>query len=156
MTRLEYGRWINFSIRMAKHAWPNMTEQRKKRLKEEILSFFQWELKDCPDYIAAVDDWDTSPDRDQYCLCSSVDSFFDQFEHWDERTGERKDNRFFTQIVCCIRAGFDIAVKQSGGVLGFTVGDLRRMFPNGLPAWVTKDFVPPLTIDTPDSGSIWL
>ncbi len=39
-------------------------------------------------------------------------------------------------VACCIRAGFDYAVKPSMRVLDFTAGDLRRMYPEGVPHWV--------------------
>jgi len=57
---------------------------------------------------------------------------------------------------CCIRAGFDVAVSQSAGVLGFTAGDLRRMY-NG----VVQDWTTSLDLDTPfeqipDDEHIWL
>ncbi len=48
-------------------------------------------------------------------------------------------------LYCCIRAAFDIAVAQRAGVLGFTTGDLRRMWNRrGLPRWVTDGFTSPL------------
>jgi hypothetical protein len=39
-------------------------------------------------------------------------------------------------VACCVRAGMDMASSQSGGVAGFTAGDLRRMYPEGVPEWV--------------------
>lgn len=36
----------------------------------------------------------------------------------------------------CVRAGLDMASEPSMGVVGFTVGDLRKMYPEGLPDWV--------------------
>ena len=41
-------------------------------------------------------------------------------------------------VACCVRAGFDCAVKPSMGVLGFTAGQIRRMYPEGVPDWVTN------------------
>lgn len=32
-----------------------------------------------------------------------------------------------------------MAVAPSAGVLGFTAGDLRRMYPEGVPNWVKGD-----------------
>lgn len=42
-------------------------------------------------------------------------------------------------VVCCIRAGMDFAAAPSAGVIGFTAGDLRAMFPEGVPDWVKTD-----------------
>ena len=38
---------------------------------------------------------------------------------------------------CCLRAGIDFANDaHGGGVIGFTAGDLRKMWPEGVPPWV--------------------
>lgn len=78
---------------------------------------------------------------------------------------------------CCIRAGLDMAAEPSGGVLGFTAGDVRAMYPEGVPEWMFDGamdvvevsavvpgigFVPRKTsrmiqFDAlPDTASIWL
>ena len=60
-------------------------------------------------------------------------------------------------VNCCIRAAMDVAVAPSAGVVGYTIGDLRRMWaPRPLPSWVTKDFEPEITASVPDSTPIWL
>lgn len=41
-------------------------------------------------------------------------------------------------VRCCVRAGLDCAVAPSAGVLGFTAGDVRRMYPDGVPDWVAN------------------
>jgi hypothetical protein len=50
---------------------------------------------------------------------------------------EKRQEQFCGPATCCIRAGLDMAVAVSGGVLGFTAGDLRKMYPEGVPDWVT-------------------
>ncbi len=50
------------------------------------------------------------------------------YDQWDEQYGG--------PVRCCIRAGLDMASAPSAGVVGFTAGDLRRMFPEGVPEWV--------------------
>lgn len=50
---------------------------------------------------------------------------------------EKRDEQFCAPIRCCIRAGLDMAVAPSAGVMGFTAGDIRRMYPEGVPDWVT-------------------
>ena len=39
-------------------------------------------------------------------------------------------------VRCCLRAGLDCACEPSMGVMGFTAGDIRRMYPEGVPDWV--------------------
>jgi hypothetical protein len=51
-----------------------------------------------------------------------------RYKRWDELWGDR--------IRCCLRAGIDMAVSPSAGVLGFTAGDLRRMYRGKVPDWV--------------------
>lgn len=50
---------------------------------------------------------------------------------------EKREEQFCGPVQCCIRAGLDLAVAPSAGVMGFTAGDLRRMYPEGVPDWVT-------------------
>ena len=66
-------------------------------------------------------------------------------QHWNpyywcdlsEAEYEKRDRQFCSPVRCCIRAGLDMAVAPSGGVLGFTAGELRKMYPEGVPDWVT-------------------
>lgn len=51
---------------------------------------------------------------------------------WEEAWLEQ----WFDPVRCCLRAGIDFAGEASAGVLGFTAGDLRRMWPEGVPDWV--------------------
>lgn len=50
---------------------------------------------------------------------------------------EKRQEQFCGPVTCCVRAGMDMAVSPSGGVLGFKTGDLRKMYPEGVPDWVT-------------------
>jgi hypothetical protein len=45
-------------------------------------------------------------------------------------------DRWEEPLHCCIRSGMDLALNQSAGVMGFTAGDVRKMYPEGLPEWV--------------------
>ena len=60
------------------------------------------------------------------CRCEDIDQLFR--EQWDDQWGG--------PVCCCIRAGLDCASAPSAGVVGFTAGDLRAMYPEGVPAWV--------------------
>ena len=48
--------------------------------------------------------------------------------------------RYSNPVCCCIRAGMDVASEQSGGVLGYTAGDIRRMYPKGVPDWIARQW----------------
>ena len=65
-------------------------------------------------------------DYRENCTCDEIE---DQcYEQWEDQWG--------SPVSCCIRAGLDTAVAPSGGVVGFTIGDLRKMYPEGVPEWV--------------------
>lgn len=51
-----------------------------------------------------------------------------EYEEWYERL---KD-----PVHSCVRAALDCASAPSAGVMGLTAGDLRRMYPEGVPDWV--------------------
>lgn len=96
----------------------------------------------------------------------------------DEMIREEVTDRWGSPVACCVRAGMDCAFEPSMGVLGFTAGDLRRMYPDGVPGWVTGDepwdtipidavvpgvgFVPGKPVpngrfdELPDDAGVWL
>lgn len=55
-------------------------------------------------------------------------------ELWDELV-----ERWYGPVHCCVRAGLDTACPDGAGmgVVGHTAGDVRRMYPEGVPGWVT-------------------
>lgn len=65
-------------------------------------------------------------ENDEPCRCEDIEDNY--YEQWDDRWGG--------PVHCCIRAGLDCASAPSAGVLGFTAGDLRMMYPEGVPDWV--------------------
>lgn len=60
------------------------------------------------------------------CRCEEIDKH--RHEQWQDQWGG--------PIHCCVRAGLDMASAPSAGVLGLTKGDLKRMYPEGIPDWV--------------------
>jgi hypothetical protein len=152
MTKEQFERWKDFALRMAEHAYPRATEARKKKRVEEVADYFYWrELQnDWPE----IGDWDYN--NCGYHPCSEVDEFFDKYRHWNEKIGWYDENRFHNQITSCIRAAFDFAVKQSGGVIGFTAGDIRRCWDGNVPEWI-KEAGWEVPFDTiPDNDQVWM
>jgi hypothetical protein len=166
MTPEQYERWKDFALRMARHAFPDATPARRAKIEEEINQFFWSSYDDEPKRIAEIIDWDNCPPYEWHgrtyynpCVGDEVSSFLS--DHYHERLGRRgryepRGNKFESQVSCCIRAGLDCASSPSAGVLGFTVGDLRRMYPEKIPDWVVKDFQPPITPEVPDNAGVWL
>lgn len=52
---------------------------------------------------------------------------------------EKRDEQFCSPVRCCLRAGLDMASAPSAGVMGFTAGDLRKMYPDGVPDWLKDE-----------------
>ncbi len=65
-------------------------------------------------------------EQDGECRCEEIEDLY--YEQWDEQWGG--------PVRCCIRAGLDCASAPSAGVVGFSAGDVRRMYPEGVPDWV--------------------
>ncbi len=92
------------------------------------------------------------------CYCEDKEYLY--YEQWNEQWGG--------PIHCCIRAGLDMACAPSGGVVGFTAGDIRKMYPEGVPEWLfppgeklvyalTDPVVVNGTFDElPDNADLWL
>lgn len=133
MTPLQYERWKEFSLNMAR-GYPHTTEARRSKLIAQMEFWFSMREDD----FASIEDWDANVG--DFYVGDEVTEAFDRFYHNKFSTAEPRANRFLEQIQCCIRAGFDVAVRQSGGVLGFTVGDLRSWFWGQIPYWIADQF----------------
>lgn len=78
------------------------------------------------------------------CVSDFVtESFYESWipDYWglDEDHYEQARDQWAGPPECCIRAGLDCAASPSMGVVGFTAGDIRRMYPDGVPEWVKGD-----------------
>lgn len=70
--------------------------------------------------------------------------------YWDTENESRWDarrDRWCGPPSSCIRAGLDMAVAPSGGVVGFTAGDIRRMYHEGVPDWIARHWDEAETIE---------
>ena len=66
-----------------------------------------------------------------------IDAAYDRGDY--DRGDDLRDEiveRWRSPVACCVRAGLDMASAPSAGVMGFTAGDIRRMYPEGVPAWL--------------------
>lgn len=142
MTKRQFERWKDFALRAAVSAVGANTENRKARLRDALLDWFE-DLEQQGFYRGMVD-WDHSeggaPIAGDYLF-----EFFDEYNHigYSRKTGflvREDEGRFFSQLSCCIRAGMDLASAPSAGVLGFTVGDFRRMYDGKIPLWLCRKY----------------
>ena len=134
MTDEQFERWMQFSIRISVHGFPEATKQRRRKIIKQVANYFRW--RNFQRDWSGISSWDGIDD--EYYLSDAVSDFFNKYLHW-RRKEEYYGGKFFDQITSCIKAGFDVAVKPSaGGVLGFTVGDVRHMWQGCVPEWVVS------------------
>jgi hypothetical protein len=109
-----------------------------------------------PNYNPSVSQWLNCPPCACDILSGVVDDIWYQAEqhatdrelklldyYWErgdtdeyEAIKEKIMERWEEPLSCCIRSGMDLAFEQSAGVVGFTAGDVQKMYPEGLPKWV--------------------
>lgn len=150
MTREQYERWQDFAKRMVNVAVSARRRSPSRAKTLEIIEFF-FECRMEPyEEWKRVENWDhTEPSEDErsrwphYCMC--VASHMDDIQeyhvpdYWALPEGDRGDEiieKWMGPARCCVRAGLDMACEPSAGVVGFTAGDIRRMYPDGVPDWV--------------------
>lgn len=151
MTPEQYERWKDFSFRMVNMAVSSRKKSpSREKVKEDIAFFFECRM-DPDEEWRRVRDWDYTEDNpDEHWQAMSVGSHIhDLDEHfipayWSlpdtDAAYDQARARWCDPVACCIRAGLDVAVSPSGGVLGFTAGDIRKMYPDGVPDWVKAYF----------------
>lgn len=183
MTPEQHANWLDFARRMAMESNRWRTERRRQRVVEEVCDLIDCFVRDWG--LAMIGTWDGQQiggeggrivqryGRDHLEIAYPCDEFDSMMEgrgyvHYREDVHggyEEILTDFASSIICCIRAGFDVAVAPSAGVIGsrYTAGMLRRMFPSGLPAYVDDFFHgegtnpdAPRFETLPDSLQLWL
>ncbi len=156
MENQQLERWKSVARAMCHSLWPDLTERRRERLWTEIEPFIEYRLDE------PVDGW-----QGEYCLCDRFYEWFyepfgrsidKQYKQADSFVGwEMDDNprHFYNQLRCVIRASLNAIFQNDIGVIGFAVGDVRRVFDGKIPDWFAKQYVG-LTEDSPDAAAIWL
>lgn len=174
MTDEQFDRWKEFSLRMAKTCYANS----RRPSGEWVLSWVEdvFDRIESADYIPDIIRWDDSrgnatlvcdhvsemmggdwpgyrpcracrfQDHPGDCRCDEIEVI----------AGEQWEEQWAGPVNCCVRAGLDLAAEPSAGVIGFSVGDLRRMYPDGLPDWVQDYFLEPIGADIEDRVPVWL
>ena len=141
-------RWEEFSNRMAFNGWPLATTDRKQKISGAVQDF----LTSMKQFQDEVSDWDG--EGSGLCVGDELESFLEERGLFHEDPD--KYHRFANQVSCCVRAGFDVAISPSAGVVGFDVNMLKRMWADSIPDWVCHWFEPPLNGTEAGSNAIWL
>jgi len=140
--------WMDFATKMVDKVF-EVTPERRAKIREEVLDYIE-RFKGFP-----VVGWDDEHSDAGY-ICDHFDDWFEKY--YIKKNGEWEQSKFLRDIACAVRAGLDIALpdRAQGGVLGFSVGDLRAMYPEGLPDYIVNYFDLPLTADAKDEEPVWL
>lgn len=165
MTSEQYERWVDFATRMAR-TYPRRSAAKRKEFESCVKHFIGCHTDDGRD-IAGVSGWDDTDNGHGLVTDHFGDWWWDTMRHWySNRDGtpaafEWWEEQWVTPVTCCIRAGLDMASAPSAGVVGFTVGDLKRMYPEGIPAWVSEGMTngdgKPVDLNAePASAGVWL
>jgi len=141
MTDKQYARWKDFARRMARTCFRGSRRPTSLWIIERVEEWFSNCDNDYSREWTNYNSWD----QDDPCLTDAVSEFFNDWlytlpaldsDEAEYLACEQFLDQWLGPVVCCIRAGIDCACESSAGVLGFTAGDLRRMFPEGVPDWV--------------------
>lgn len=150
MDERQYRDWIDFTGRMARRVRPALRQGRRARIAGTATALVE-AMPRVLDH-RAVRDWDAPPGPAAFFLDGLARSGFSTPDGLDE-DGEL--------ALGCIQAGFDLAVSPSSdGVAGSeaTLGLLRRMYPEGMPGFVSRHLracgVSPES--DPDARRVWL
>lgn len=151
MTPDQFANWKDFTFRMVEHAHDQLDEVTRKEARACAESLF--DRLDEED-IAAIVDWDHSHAS---ALVTDLvkDVLWDSGHAYDDEVDGVSHTAAGIAALASIRAGIDVAVSPSAGVLGYELNDIRKMYPEGIPAWVT-DFLPEGHEALAESTSLWL
>jgi hypothetical protein len=148
--------WKLVARAMCYGLWPDLTERRRDRLWAEIEPFIEHHVDE------PVDGW-----QEEYCLCDSFHEWFYEpfgrsidtqyrgpggFIGWEMDDNPR---RFYNQLRCVVRASLNAIFQNDVGVIGFTVGDVRRVFNGSIPDWFAAQY-DGLTDKSPDGAAVRL
>jgi len=144
MDELQFERWRDMAQRLAR-VYPRRSRKFRAWLEVEVTDFIACLEPERANFV----DWDQGP----VYVCDRMDSYRDGLiprapRHEDLRTGwgptaayTRWEERWADPLSACVRAALDMASKPSAGVLVFTMGDLRRAYPEGVPDWLADELV---------------
>ncbi len=162
MNQEQFDRWKQVSLGLAK-SYKDLTPTRKSNLLEEVDNCIEWVV--C-NGLETVDDWDSSVTINgvrHSCASTRVDDFLwenrYEFErHYKNGNVELVRGKFGDMLSASVRAGFDMAVAPSAGVVGFSVGDLRDIFDGTIPDWIADQFGDnkAMLLSAAPSEGVWL
>jgi len=82
-----------------------------------------------------------------HCICTEGElRWYRELRRYDDEAADEVEERIVEHwadpVRCCVRAGLGAAIDGGSGmgVLGFTARDIRRMYPEGVPDWIARQW----------------
>ena len=156
MTKRDYQHWRGFALRMARGLYKDSDSPPGAWVFSTVAWFFSTMEDGEPDLVRRIQTWEdteASPGRDRHGgtpVCDIMSNFLEdlwdcdpdtvfprQEREDDDSAYDRYDETWGGAVRCCVRAGLDL-VSDREGVLGVTAGELRSLYPRGLPQWLLR------------------
>jgi hypothetical protein len=132
----------------------NVHHRSRKATKAECKELFKGLIDDDPSYdsydVLSWDGWDSCEGRYGRPACDFWTECRD-YSFW----GRVYSSRVIDLCETACRVAIDLLVKQSGGVVGYTIGDLKKAFSGTIPQWVCDRYETDLNEGANDDP-IWL
>ena len=107
-----------------------------------------------PYSILGAKNWDEA-EGDYGCLATLCDELFGKHREINCSSFWWYTDKACDDVVCTLRVAVDLLIEQSGGVFGYTVGDLRKVFDGNIPEDIASTFNESLK-EANDHEPIWL
>ncbi len=133
-----HSRALDFAKRMCLKGYPNLTEARRQKLWSDA----EWFLTDC--FEDGCTSWDQDKGvRQEMYPCDWFQERFTQMyfpntARWDKKFEAGEEPKYFSTLQAVCRSAIDIFDDLAGGVWGWTIGDLKRMYDGELPEWFPR------------------
>lgn len=119
----------------------------------DIAEYDGYSMLDCKDWDDGEEYFDEWSGRKKW-HCGMGDRMRELIE-WDNIFSLTKKGQ--TDLTCTIRIAIDLLIEQSGGVVGYTVGDLRKVFDGNIPDFILNTFEnKEALLAAGDEEGIWL
>jgi hypothetical protein len=138
LTQEEKERCLDFAKRMVFKVYNNLTQKRKERLWADVEWFLTDALKE------GHWGWETGSPENTFSICDWIHERFEKEEYpsprWEHKVLDLGIYpKYFNMLSATCRAAMDIVDDFAGGVWGWTVGDIRRMYDGEIPSWFPLD-----------------
>jgi hypothetical protein len=136
VNKLQISRARSFIKRLIRVCYQHRTPERRAKLLNEATGFFYY------NDVKPYESWDQKNHICDY-FRERFDDQYCQYRRY--RVGRRREeyeedrnNRFLNDLSCIVRLAINVVCPEQDvcGVIGFTPGELRQMYPRGLPTWL--------------------